>query len=68
MITVYYRTEKEIAQAEGLTGFDVAPREKIFWVDLQTSTEEELKKVQDLYEIDFNKLKAENGDHWPALR
>ncbi len=60
MLRVYYHSEDQINKAEGIGCFEKIVPEKIFWVDLQFATELELKKVESVFNLDFNQLKSEN--------
>lgn len=60
MLKIYYQSETEIGTQVGCGCFESIPPEKIFWVDLLQATDEELRLVQKVYEVDFEKLKAEN--------
>jgi len=60
MLNVFYHTEKEINKAEGEACIQLIAKEQMFWVDLQFPTDEEMKKVESFFGIDFSKLKAEN--------
>lgn len=60
MLKIYYQSETEIGTQVGCGCFESIAPEKIFWVDLLQATNEELKLVQKVYEVDFEKLKAEN--------
>ena len=60
MLKIYFQSDTEIGTGEGCGCFESIAPEKIFWVDLLQATHEELSKVQQVYEVDFEKLKAEN--------
>lgn len=60
MVKVYFQSEKEISTGEGIASFENVSPEKIFWVDMQCASESEKRKVQQMYDLDFGQLKAEN--------
>ena len=60
MIRVFYHTETEIKKTEGLEALYQIPIEKIFWVDLQFSTETEKTKVESIFNFSFKELQTEN--------
>lgn len=60
MLRVFYHSENEMSKAEGISCFEQLPFEKLFWVDLQFPTENEIRKVETIFKIDFAALKLEN--------
>ncbi len=60
MLRVYYHTENEISKAEGIDCFEKISMDKMFWIDLQHPTDEELVKIETLFKLNCNELKSEN--------
>lgn len=60
MLRVFYHTNNEINKVEGSGCFEKIDADKIFWVDLQFPSEEEIRKTEQTFNLDFNLLKSEN--------
>ena len=59
VLSVFYHIETEIKKAEGTACFQQIPLENIFWVDLHFPTDDEKRKVQSVFTINFDQLKSE---------
>ena len=60
MVQIYYHSENKIQNEAGENCFAKISLSDIFWVDLHNATDNEIIKVQTFFNINFNKLKAEN--------
>ncbi len=60
MITVFFHSEGDVKEANGIDEFRHIPVEKIFWIDLLFPTDGERKNVETVFKVDFEQLKAEN--------
>lgn len=60
MISIYYYKDAEIHKAEDKETLDRITRDKIFWIDLQFPTEDEMKKVETTFKFNTKQLQAEN--------
>lgn len=60
MIRIFYHKDDAIQKTDELNSLDIIPCEHFFWIDLQFPTDDEKKKVESLFKINFEELKAEN--------
>jgi len=60
MIRIFYHKNNNIEKTDHLGLLVNIPKEDLLWVDLQFPTDEEKKKVETAFKIDFHALKLEN--------
>jgi magnesium transporter len=53
MIRIYYHTDNEIKKSESITELQHISYEKLLWIDLQFSSEEEKRNVELFFKINF---------------
>jgi magnesium transporter len=60
MIRIFYTKNNSIEKTDHLGLLTNIPKEELLWVDLQFPTDEEKKKVETAFKINFDELKADN--------